>query len=1306
LGDPLVSRAHARLELTARDAVVTDLGSSNGTTVDGVAATGPLPLRPGSRIQVGADTLEWVCPGDERMRVTRSPDGRLDFDRAFAPAPALPRTEVAAPEPVAAGTNLVTVLVAGLLPVVGGLAMAALFRQPSMLLFALFGPLTALGPYLADRRGRTARRRDYEKARAQTEHDVAEHVGREDRARRTLAPDAAQLTLAATGATRGLWPRSGNSPHGLLVRVGTADVPASVELKGTPWPGFRPPVLTDAPVTVDLRGAGVLGVVGEPRRTGELVRWLLVQLATLRSPEDLRMVVISSRDGDTELAWSGWLPHVDVGEGGRAPCRVGVTGTARAARLSELRELVARRTAEARETGASAAGEEVVVLLDGALGLRRLPGMREVLRDGPAVGVFSICVDEQDMNECRALCRFADGGLELTAGPAEPPTTLRPEGLDVRTAERLARALAPMRDRLTLAGAQAAVPSAVRYLDLAGLPTPSAADVRARWSASPGPVTEVVLGADGSGPVSVDLARQGPHTMLGGATGAGKSILLQTLVTALLLANRPDELNLVLVDFKGGSAFLPFENCPHVVSLIRSTGQTPADVFDEAAAIRVLASVRAEVRRRESLLARYGGELDEYWKARRTGPDLPPLPRLVLIFDEFARVLEVSPDFLRELVNVAAKGRSLGMHLVLATQSLQGKLSAELKNNIDLRITLRQNEPADSVEVLGAPDAAGIPGHLRGRGMILCTKDEARVPRVFQSGYLGDPPPREGAAPARVRVVGWTSLGDPRPETTGEHAAEVTDQSLVIAAIEQAARELGLAAPTRPLLAPLPAAIDLSTVDAVATSPPAPTAVPYGLVDEPACQAQVPAVLNLAGSDRVMIAGGPQSGRTTAARALITSLVTRFGPDEAHLYVIEHQSGGLHEYAGLPHCGAVLSPAEPDRIRRFVCWLDAEVQRRKVGPADPGGRRNPWIVVVVDGWEQFENRSDPAFVETSILLRLRGIVTAGAPVGVHVVALGGQEMLSGRLPALFSRRILLPFPQEDLRRAHLHAGAVRPPLLPGRAVDAATGAHLQVARVDPAVVPAPRQAAAGHPGRAARRFPSLPVTVDGTELDSEGETGTWIPVGVGGVGVGPVGLDLFETGPHLLLVSGPPASGRTSAAAALAYRLRRIGIGVLAVAPPRSPLPDLLPLDAGVQVVTGSTIKDAELRDAAALFGDGRFAVVIDDCDQLTLVPAQEGFTDVPTLLQDVASPAALGRQALVLAGDALPILSGQRRSLMRVVNEVMTAGTRLVLTPADAVTAREHGLSLEPDQFFGVPAGRGYLACGREANLVQLALP
>ena len=335
----------------------------------------------------------------------------------------------------------------------------------------------------------------------------------------------------------------------------------------------------------------------------------------------------------------------------------------------------------------------------------------------------------------------------------------------------------------------------MRLLDLLGIGVPSAADILALWSGKrEGPSTRVVLGADASGPVTVDLATEGPHMMLGGATGAGKSILLQTLVTALLLANRPDELNLVLVDFKGGGVFLPFENCPHVTALIRSTGETAADTFDEADAARVLASVRAEVSRREAILSRHGAEIDNYWRARELQPALPRLPRVVMIFDEFARVLEVSQDFLKELVNVAAKGRSLGVHLVLATQSLRGKLSPELKNNIDLRISLRQDEPADSIEMLGTPDAVTIPGALRGRGMILCTKGESRTPRPFQSGYLGDPPPATSDSHLAVRTATWADLGVARPVLVTRSGAGATDQALVIKAIEEAARHIRMTA--------------------------------------------------------------------------------------------------------------------------------------------------------------------------------------------------------------------------------------------------------------------------------------------------------------------------------------------------------------------------------------------------------------------------------------------------------------------------------------------------------------------------------
>ena len=1317
LHDADVSRRHAALEVTAWGAAtVSDLGSTNGIFVDGVrlpvaerrAASGRLvddrtgpggQLSAQSIVEVGGDVLQWVPLPPVGLRTERSTDGHLDFDRAFAPAPAVPRTEVTLPVDPEISRNIAALLISAVVPIGLGLVMALVLKQPQMLLFCLLGPVTMMGTQLTERRSRKGKKQKFAAEKDAAAEKIRSAVLTEEGLRRTLAPDQVDLVLAATGTARGLWPRNADSPDGLVLRVGTTDERPSITLQGDPWPEFEQPVLRNVPVTVDLRTTGVLGVVGAPAAADRLARWLLVQLGTLRSPEDLRLVVITSTD-DAELAWTSWLPHLDAGEAGHVPCRIGNTAATRTARVDELRDLVAGRTAERRTAGEVRFGEDVVVVLHGALALRHVPGMREVLRDGPSVGVYVICVDRQGMNECRGLCEIDESALLLTRSRDDHPREVRPEGIDRGVAERLARCLTPMRDRLTLAGAEAAIPYPVRFLDLVGMGMPAPEQVLAHWAEQPGLTTEVPLGADGSGPVSVDLARQGPHTMLAGATGTGKSILLQTLVTSLLLANRPDELNLVLVDFKGGSAFLPFARCPHVVSLIRSTGETPADVFDQAAAARVLASVRAEVRRRESLLAHYGGEIDEYWKDRARRPSLPALPRLVMIFDEFARVLEVSPDFLKELVNVAAKGRSLGMHLVLATQSLQGKLSAELKNNIDLRITLRQNEPADSTEVLGVPDAVNIPGRLRGRGMILCTKDEIRTPQIFQSGYLGNPPPVDGAPPARVRIVGWGAIGDPRPEERGGGGDQPTDQDLILAAIEAASARLGLAAPFRPLLPPMPAELALEDLEAHATAPVTGGAVPFGLLDDPDAQAQPVAALDLAGTDRLLVGGGPQSGRTTVARSLVTSVATRFRPDQVHLYVIEQQPSGLADYANLPHCGGVFSPAEPDRVRRLVTWLDAEVQRRKMARFGPGGGADPWILLVVDGWEYLENRSDPMFVETSVLSMLRGVITAGPTVGVHVVALGGADMMNGKLPGLYSRRMLLPFPKEEVRRGHLASGMVSPPVLPGRGIDAGSGAHVHVCR--PVASPAELVAAAGRP---AGLLPPVPVAA-----------GLGVPrhdPAARSPAVADLDPDRRRRARGRRRRPRPVRRGTRWRA-----RVRPVRIGSLdrrsnrcqGTAPgrrrrarPRDP--PLAPArDAahrrGIRVVTGTTVKDADLRDTVTAFDEVR--ALVDDCEQITVVPSEEGFMEAPLLLQDIAGPGALGRQALVLVGDAQPIVSGQRRSLMRVVTEVMTAGTRILLTPMSNPVARELGFTLEGDQFFAGPPGRGYLTAGRALHLIH----
>jgi S-DNA-T family DNA segregation ATPase FtsK/SpoIIIE len=1073
-----VSREHALLTVSVSGvAAVEDLDASSGTFIDGhpLAGNQAAALPPGSLLEVGTNLAEWVPmpPRQARLRTVRSRDGRLDFDPAFAAAPAPRRTQVELPAAPARHTAARGAMwITALAPVVVGLVLFAFIRNPIVLAMCGFGPVSMIGTRFADKRQRAADEARFEAEKAASLRQIADLVAAEEKTRRAQSPDLVDVILAATGTDHRAWPRNADSPDGLRLRVGVTSEPASIDVRGQRWDGFAEPTLHGVPLTVDLRTAGVLGVTGPPAPAAQLARWLLVQLGVLRSPDDLRIVLITSADGGGDgLSWASWLPHTEVGEAGPMPCWVGNTEATRAARIAELRDLIAIRLAERRSAGGGRGAvrfaEDVVVLLDGALALRNLPGMKTILRDGPEAGVYVIAVDRRGMNECRAECAVDDDlTVRLTPGRGEQVVYGRGEGIGVRGAERLARAVAPLRDRLSLAAAKTAIPHRVRFLDLLGVAAPTAKDVLALWARAPGPTMRVPLGADGDGQVDVDLLGQGPHTMLGGATGAGKSILLQTLVTSLLLANTPEEMNLVLVDFKGGGAFLPFERCPHVVALIRSTGETAADVFDEAAADRVLASVRAEVRRRESLLARYGGEIDAYWRARRTAPAMPALPRLLMIFDGFARVFETSPNFLRELVNVAAKGRSLGMHLVLATQSLQGKLSAELKNNIDLRITLRQNEPADSIEVLGVPDAATIP-RLPGRGMILCTKDETRTPRLFQSGYLGDPPPVGGARPARVRILDWVSLGIPRPEDRPHNGGAVIDQTLTVRAVEDAARRLGPPAPFRPLLPPLPAEIPLLNITVPHPDVSLPTGsrdlkpIVYGIEDRPGEQSRCPATLDLTASGHLLVAGAPRSGRSQLLRTLASAAARQHSSADIHLYGIDCGDDALLGLTELPHCGAVVTRTQPRRVIRLLGRLTSAVRRRQELLAEGGfagiaeqrqavsaRQRLPHLMLLIDRWESFiatlgDIDSGGLVEEVFALLR------DGGSVGVHVVLAGDRSLLMGRVSTLVEEKLVLRLAERaDFGLAGINPRVIPANLLPGRAFRAGSGVELQVALLD------------------------------------------------------------------------------------------------------------------------------------------------------------------------------------------------------------------------------------------------------------------
>jgi DNA segregation ATPase FtsK/SpoIIIE, S-DNA-T family len=822
LDDADVSRTHALVEISAAGgAVISDAGSRNGTWVNGVRAAGPAALDDGSVVRLGQDKLRWA-PGAVRiLRVRQTADGRLEFDRVAALPRAIPAQEVTAPPRAPAKRNFAAMATCGLAGLVAGPAALAVTHHPVTLLASLAGPIAWCAAYAIDGHGRTKRHRAIAEARAAAREQLAVFAADEERVRHLLAPGPAEVTAMATGARPDLWSRDARSPDGLVLRVGVTDQAPSARLRGGPGDDLELPDLRGVPVPVDLREAGVLGVIGAGEQARALLRWLLVQLATLRSPGDLRIVLLTAggEKRDADLAWARWLPHLDGRGTADTRCLIGNTDASRAARIDELRKLILTRTGEpggqAPARSDAGPGGDVVVVIDDAPALRNLAGMQDILRFGAEAGVYLLCASSHGMSEYRAVCELAAatdatddatspstaGGLRLIRGPGAEPVTGVPDGMDVARAEQVARALAPMRDRGP-AAAPTAIPYPVRLLDLLGLGVPGAQDILALWSGKrAGPTTRVVLGADASGAVTVDLAAQGPHTVLGGAAGAGKSVLLRTLVTSLLLANRPDELNLVLIDGKGDGkgdgTFLPFEHCPHVAALIGSAGETAADASGPADTAQVLASVRGEMTRRQAILSRYGGDIDHYWRARELQPALPPLPRLVLVFDEFAGRSGRAPDFLRELVDVVAAGRSPGVHLVLATRSPQRTLSPELTSDIELRISLRQDEAADSVEVLGIPDAITIPWSPRGRGLIVSTRDDPRVPRPFQCGYLGDPPAARRASRLTVTPVAWADLGTARPAGTTQAAARATtrdgsptDLDLVIAAIEEAARHI------------------------------------------------------------------------------------------------------------------------------------------------------------------------------------------------------------------------------------------------------------------------------------------------------------------------------------------------------------------------------------------------------------------------------------------------------------------------------------------------------------------------------------
>jgi DNA segregation ATPase FtsK/SpoIIIE, S-DNA-T family len=458
------------------------------------------------------------------------------------------------------------------------------------------------------------------------------------------------------------------------------------------------------------------------------------------------------------------------------------------------------------------------------------------------------------------------GAAEWIETSASPWTAADREivvaGLSLPTAEAAARRLASLIDPEDHDGV-AGTPADVSLALLEPVGTDAAATIARRWRhAGPDPAPVARLGMSADGIVDVDLVRDGPHGLVAGTTGSGKSELLRTLVVSLAAQVGPDHVTMILVDFKGGSTFDVCALLPHTVGVVTD--------LDDGLAERVLVSLDAEVRRRERLLR--DAQVDDLAAYRRAIDD--PLPRLVVVVDEFASLAKELPDFLGALVAIAQRGRSLGIHLLLATQRPAGVITDDIRANTNLRIALRLQDRSDAGDVVGDAAPAGFPLGAPGRAAMRLGPDELVV---FQTANSA------GALPVcsgRLRVEhvrGITSrdASGGAPPVEGPSVLEH-----LVDSIRQAAAMVGTADPHRPWIDALPAVIrpgDLTESNAV------------GVLDDPANQCRRPLSWTPA-TGNLLLVGAVGAGTTTAAVAVAARCVSEWGADALHVYVVDAQA--------------------------------------------------------------------------------------------------------------------------------------------------------------------------------------------------------------------------------------------------------------------------------------------------------------------------------------------------------------------------------------------------------------------------------
>ena len=1344
IADPMLSKRHARINV-AETVEVVDLQSSNGVVIGGERVQ-RASIGPADTVLIGGTTFAIVSL--QRMGGTAPSSPVVEFNRAPRVVPRFPYRPLKAPTPPKEPQPQSFPVFLMFAPLIMGGFMFAMTGSPFSLMFVFMMPMMATAAYL-NRRLQNKRQlerqiKNFEEGMASLRRRITEAQDVERSVRLAENPAAAATVDAAFRLGRLLWTHRPEHHQFASVRLGIGIAESRV---GIDMPGENDAIpkywdqledlheeyrtLAGVPIVAELRYAGNIGVAGSGEEADGVARGIVTQLFGLHSPADVAIAAITSRASRESWHWLKWLPHTSSPHSPLPGDHLADTPGRGSSLLSRIEELIEQRGGGAPAALRTPMSTDVtqeppvppepttpalVVIIEDDAPVDRARLVR-VAERGPDVGVHVIWCAANVLAlpaACRTYIAVEEAVEGAGAGHVRLGEQFYPvsvETVSVEVAAGVARHLSPVIDAGVPVDDDSDLPRAISYLKLAGMAMaeqPGA--VIERWkensSLTPRDGSEPVrrkhdadlrglIGHNGQDAFHLDLRTQGPHALVGGTTGAGKSEFLQAWVMGMATAHSPDRVTFLFVDYKGGAAFADAITLPHAVGLV--TDLSPHLVR------RALTSLRAELHFREHLLNRKKAK--DLVSLERTGdPEAPP--SLIIIVDEFAALAKEIPEFVDGVVDVAARGRSLGLHLILATQRPAGVIKDNLRANTNLRIALRMADESDSKDILGDVMAAhfdpGIPGRAAAK------TGPGRI-ATFQTGYAGGWTTHEPER-ARIDIVEKDFGTGEQWDIPAPPAAAVTDPgpndiSRMVRTIRAAAQEAGVPAPRKPWLSELAQAYDLSRLPSRRTD----EDLLIGVMDVPEDQAQ-PTVSYLPDRDGNMaIYGTGGSGKSTTLRTIAISAASTVRGGPVQVYGLDFGASGLSMLEELPHVGSIISGDDEERVIRLLRTVRGIVDERSRSFSEvragsvaeyrelAGKPETPRILLLVDGMASFREAYDFSNLSKWFTTFVQ-IATDGRQVGVHVIVTGDRpNAIPTSLGSSIQRRLIHRMASAD----DYGAFGVDKDILdaaspPGRAILDGHEAQIAVHGGDSNVAIQSREVA--ELAKAMRRagVPEAPAI---ERLPERVELSRLRPV-VGGrpvLGVGDETLAEVTFEPRgAFMVTGPMSSGRTTAMLTIATSLSAMESPMRRVrfSARRTPLTGLPIWD--VEASDPETVKDlaAQLRGTveSGAVGEGRLALFIDgvadftgsgveaDLDKLIRACTREGQFVVGE------NESASWSQAYVLAQ---PFKAG-RRGLLLQPGE--TDGDMLLGTPLGRIRRADF------------PPGRGFLVHSGRAVKLQVA--